>query len=478
MRIVSDRECCGCAACCDICPEDAVSMQDTGGFWRPVTDEAHCTGCGLCRRVCPARKSSHAGRKQDGFRDKTDGRKQSRTEDVTDDRKQGGMSDGTDAGEKSCLEDIEKSRCYAAWSRDKKRHYHSASGGLAGELSEEVIRSGGFVAGVIFDSGTGIARHIVTDRVSDIPRISKSKYVLSNKTGVYRETEKRLADGQEGLFIGVPCEVNAVYAYLDARNPGLTGKLITADLLCHGGSSPRCLREHLAYVSRGKHVRDVTFRGGRFDCRLTAWSENWRILYQGFQYQDAYFKNFMRHCLFQEACYVCPFAGGHRQGDITLGDFWGIAEAVAAENPLQGMNMVLVNSRKGRELFLKIKSRTVCFERDRQEAVRGNDTLKEPTEKPEEYDRLWRIIPEKGFDAAMKNVYGESEFYLYWKNRFIYYIQKCRGMIRMVLKFISRILQGGGLELCSKTACRIDVCGLPVSFVSLQQHGGNRNVCG
>ncbi len=444
MRIVSDKKCFGCAACCDICPKDAVSMNDAGGFWRPVIDETRCVQCGLCQKVCPARKETESLR--------ADGEcwkeclKRKETESLRADGECPKDCQRRKETERACSQDFAQTRCYAAWSRNRVRHAHSASGGLAGELAEEVLRNGGFTAGVIFDRGSGIVRHIVTDRVSDIPAISKSKYVLSSKTGVYRETERRLLKGQEGIFIGVPCEVNAMYAYLNVKNPGLDKKLKTIDLVCRGGSSSRCLREHLAYVSRGRHVSDVTFRGGRYDCRFTAWSQNRRILYQGFQYQDAYFKNFMHHCLFQETCYACPFANVHRRGDITLGDFWGIAASVAAENPVPGMNMVLVNSQKGRDLFHKIEKRIVYIERDIKEAVQGNDTLKEPTEKPEEYDKIWNIIPEQGFDAAMKKIYKESEFYLYWKNKYIHYTQKCRGMIRMILKSIRQICVRGGGE--------------------------------
>ena len=48
------EECCGCAACCSICPRQAVSMiPDEEGFLYAVIDESKCVRCDLCVRVCP-----------------------------------------------------------------------------------------------------------------------------------------------------------------------------------------------------------------------------------------------------------------------------------------------------------------------------------------------------------------------------------------------------------------------------------------
>ena len=48
------EKCCGCAACCAICPREAISMcPDEEGFEYPVIDTGKCIGCNKCIKVCP-----------------------------------------------------------------------------------------------------------------------------------------------------------------------------------------------------------------------------------------------------------------------------------------------------------------------------------------------------------------------------------------------------------------------------------------
>ena len=54
IDIKNKVDCCGCKACGDICPKDAITFKvDEEGFWYPFVNEDKCIDCGLCEKVCP-----------------------------------------------------------------------------------------------------------------------------------------------------------------------------------------------------------------------------------------------------------------------------------------------------------------------------------------------------------------------------------------------------------------------------------------
>ena len=54
INITNKVDCCGCNACGDICPKDAIRFEtDIEGFWYPKVDRDKCIDCGLCEKTCP-----------------------------------------------------------------------------------------------------------------------------------------------------------------------------------------------------------------------------------------------------------------------------------------------------------------------------------------------------------------------------------------------------------------------------------------
>lgn len=358
-------KCTGCALCASLCPQKAISMQLVDGFYRPVIGES-CVGCKLCIRSCPA---THA-----------------------------------EAVRKS-LEHACETACCAAWDKDEKSHFRSSSGGIASLLSRWIIENGGFVVAARFNEKTQRVEHVLIDDPTELEKNRGSKYVNSHKDTVYEQAYTRLRGKNcRALFIGVPCEVYAMRQFL--KNKKAEGEMLYLDLLCRGGASPLCLDQHLKKLSK-KKVENVTFRGGELDCRLAVYSPQ-RLQYVDYQYADPYFNLFMKHVLYQPACFHCTFAGASRGGDLTLGDFWGLEPSVLEKSKGLGCNLVLINSAAGASLFDAVKDRLEYYDRPLEEAVAGNTTLKEPTAKGEEYELFWDEVKRNGFHRAAKKVYGIS----------------------------------------------------------------------
>ena len=54
INIKDKSKCCGCSACVNKCPKDAITMvEDEYGFKYPQVDMEKCINCGLCEKVCP-----------------------------------------------------------------------------------------------------------------------------------------------------------------------------------------------------------------------------------------------------------------------------------------------------------------------------------------------------------------------------------------------------------------------------------------
>lgn len=54
ILFIDKENCCGCAACYSICPQNAISMVlDEEGFEYPLINDELCINCKQCIKVCP-----------------------------------------------------------------------------------------------------------------------------------------------------------------------------------------------------------------------------------------------------------------------------------------------------------------------------------------------------------------------------------------------------------------------------------------
>ena len=102
------------------------------------------------------------------------------------------------------------------------------------------------------------------------------------------------------------------------------------------------------------------------------------------------------------SCYSCKYANEKRVADITIGDFWNIADVFPDFDFKNGASVVVLNNEKGKTVFEAVKEGLVYRESDIKTAKRGNGNLCHPTAMPESRKTVYKRINEIGFAAAAK----------------------------------------------------------------------------
>lgn len=310
-------DCCGCNACGDICPKNAISFpKDNEGFWYPQIDEEKCIACGLCEKVCPIRHI-----------------------------------------EELKHNDLQEPECYMAEHKSIEVVFASTSGGMFSALADVMYRQHGYVGGAIHNEDFSVSHFISNDK-SDITRLRRSKDLQSNAEGFYKNVRELLNQGEQVLVCGVPCQMAALRSFLgkDYEN------LIIVDLICLGVNSPKVWRKYLDCIEE-KYGSKIIYTENKSK------EYGWRNLTQKFVFENgeeafdiastsAFVKGYVdTHLYCRPSCYDCKFKGFPRMADITIGDFWGVDKYDQSLDKNLGVSAVLVNSIKGKEYFEKAKKR-------------------------------------------------------------------------------------------------------------------------
>lgn len=305
--------CCGCGACYSVCPVKAISMErNSEGFLEPVIDYDKCTQCGLCKNICPSINTEY----------------------------------------RNSYAPV----CYYGYA-DTDVSMKSSSGGMFTLIAEYILADGGVVCGAGYTDDMKV-EHFVIDKVEDLDKIRKSKYVQSDASKVYEQIKEVLKAGRSALFCGCGCQVAGLYAALKNVD---TSKLYTADLLCHGGPSPMIFEKYLKECSekQGSEIEDVMFRNKEVFGWVAGMTQKYKdgtVKYSS-KLLDNYFKGFEKSLSTRKFCGQCSFAKVPRQGDITLGDFWKVNAYKGNTGGPHGTSVISVNNDKGAQLWDAVKDR-------------------------------------------------------------------------------------------------------------------------
>lgn len=305
----------------------------------PKVDENLCIGCDLCEKVCPYKNIVSSAEFEE--------------------------------------------RLFAYKNDDPGILLESSSGGAFTELATYIIGRGGAVYGAAFSEDWSV-KHICVESIDELGKLRGSKYVQSYIGNSYRDAEHKLKNGQLVLFTGTPCQIKGLKFFLRKDYPNL----LTVDFICHGVPSPKIWKRYLAETfgeengnsrhkaADGKNtvlnsslnakspIGDIKFRDKtdgwekyRFVvCRKSAAkADKNSVLLSDMHRNNPYMKGFLADIYLRPSCYNCPAKSGKSGSDIQMADFWGIREIDKQFYSSQGVSMLIVHSKKGRDLIEGIK---------------------------------------------------------------------------------------------------------------------------
>lgn len=365
------NECSSCGACANICAHNAISMElDNEGFYRPVIDASKCVKCGLCERTCPW------------------------TNIVTNPNQASGTP-----------------KTIAAFAKDESIRLESSSGGIFTILAEKILDDGGVVVGVTQTAPTRFG-HIVVDNKADLEKLRGSKYVQADTGFVYREICTHLKFGKKVLFSGTPCQVAALYAVLGRS---IYNNLYTIDVVCYGTPSVKVFEK---YVAELEHKKNDSLQKILFRDKKKGWNQYslTHFFKSGEKFSISNTRSLFMNTMLSNicsnlSCAKCHYRKLPRIADITLGDYWGVAEYHPTMDDNKGTSVVLLNTEHGKVFFDSISNSINQCESKLDYAIAGNPRIVQSTTPHPKRKDFFEFLNQNSLEQLAKKYKIKQPFY-------------------------------------------------------------------
>lgn len=335
-NLVNWEQCCGCGACANRCPKQAINMvPNHEGFLHPVVDAEKCVECGACEKACPGLNPTY---------------------------------------NENALKDA-----FVLQNKDDAVRYQSTSGGAFTAIAVEVIRRGGIVFGAVMTEDLKVV-HDSVETVEGLARFRNSKYVQSEIGDCYSRAKKFLNDGRWVCFSGTPCQINGLIKFLGKDYE----KLITVDVVCKSVPSPLVFQKYVEYKKNQEgNITDVVFRDkkrGFLYCTMAHYlshedRRDARDVYRRGSESDEWLRMFLSGKISRHSCMTCPYQTAQRVSDFTLGDIWETGNTKLDDN--KGSTLVHVWTQKGLDFLNCIRDnvRIVAYPVERSRVMERKNTL-------------------------------------------------------------------------------------------------------
>lgn len=369
---VIKNSCTGCGGCNNVCPKNAIEMtEDAEGFLYPKVN-SNCIDCGLCLKLCPVNDESSKN-----------------------------------------IDGAYEQKGYLVITRDKANYKRTASGGVFTTIANAFLldNPNAYVVGAIWDKEKEKVVHLVSNKSSDVLRMSNSKYVQSDMGYIYKKINAHLKNGSSILFSGTPCQVAAI-----KKITGNPSNLVTFDIICHGVPSAKFLHKQIKELNNNSNIRyenvffrwkNAIWRHGNFYMVLQKKKAGRKIFSNA---SVPYFNLFMKNLTHRLSCYNCPFACLNREGDITIGDC-DSSRLYPSFYPEFSKSVVLLNTNDGEKFWTTYQHLFKQCKLDIIEEAKVNRPLSMPEKMPSERMTIYKDIEALPYNSLLKRYGREDPFY-------------------------------------------------------------------
>lgn len=378
---LKENECTGCSACENTCKFNAIKLKtDRYGFKYPEINNSCCIECNACDKICRNRLLNENNK-------------------------------------------YFQQEVYAAWSKLEHIRFRSTSGGAFYTFASNYIKNGGLVSAAKYNKNN-MVEHCIIENEESLYDVLQSKYLQSDLNDIFKKIESNLKNGKSVLFCGAPCQVAGLKAFLKTDYTNL----FTIDFICRGMNSPKAYRSWLDELEKinSSEVINVWFKyknngwkKSPFCTKITFKNGNELILKDS---ENLYMRGYLNSNLYiRPSCGNCQFKGLNRKSDITLADFWAVDKELDDD---KGTSMIIVNSKKGKDFFEKIKDNFFYVQRNIDEITKGNVCFNSSVEINKKSKKFLESLDNNDFSCMLKKYSKESIFERGWL-----YIKKILGLM-------------------------------------------------